>query len=93
MYLLGEGVDKDERLAHSMFNRAIECGSSDACLVLAEAYENGGLFNIKADIDEAVKLYLNAALLGSSMGIKNLGFLLSKNKINTHQLSKIFNGF
>ena len=85
MYLLGEGVDKDDKIARINLNEAIECGSSDACLVLAEAYENGNLFDLNIDFNKAAKFYLKATLFGSIKGLKGIASLIEQKKINSTQ--------
>lgn len=92
MHLFGEGMNKNEKLAISMFEEAIECGSSDACLVLAEAYESG-MFSLNTDINKAIELYLHATLFGSIKGIKGIGKLLIADRIDVNQLSEVMDNF
>lgn len=92
IYYLGEGVQKDLQQALIFFSEGVACGSSDACLVMGEAYESGDL-GLSVNYREAVVLYLTAARLGSVKGIRAVGELLSSEKINADELSAIMKNF
>lgn len=92
MYFLGEGVKRNLDISLDCFLRAADYGSSDACLVIAEAYEVGG-FGLKVDYGESVRFYLKAAHLGSPKGIRAIGGLLASENISANELSVIMRDF
>ncbi|OQX44720.1 MAG: hypothetical protein B0D88_01905 [Candidatus Sedimenticola endophacoides] len=89
MTLFGEGVEKNLDEAVRLLFEAIDCGSSDACLVIAEAYETGKLC-LSIDYEKAVIFYLKSALFGSIKGIRSIRDLLIDEKIDSILLSKVF---
>jgi TPR repeat protein len=92
IYVFGEGVDRDLECAVCFLDKAVLCGSSDACLVLAEAYENGDL-GLSVDYLRSADFYLKAARLGSFKAIRALGDLLGESKISGAELSVLMRGF
>lgn len=92
MYLLGEGVEKDVQKAVHMLNRAASYGYADAHLVLGEAYCEGNL-EFEVNYPKAIEHFLQAARLGSSKGIRCIGYLLAENKVEVNSLATIMKGF
>lgn len=85
MYFFGEGVEKNIEKAKILLNDAACNGSSDACLVLGEAFELGNI-NCTIDYLIAARYYIEAIRLGSTKGIRCIGDLLIENKVDQKQL-------
>jgi TPR repeat protein len=92
MYLFGEGVEKSIQQYRIMLFKATELGSSDAHIVLGEAYSNGNM-NFETNFLKAVEHFLEAARLGASKGIRSIGDLLADKRIDCESLTVIMRKF
>ncbi|MCG8611659.1 MAG: sel1 repeat family protein [Pseudomonadales bacterium] len=87
MVLIGEGLQKDESRAIDLFFEAIENGSSDASFVIGDAYLSG-MFGLEKNIKQAVRYYLNGAVLGAPRGIRLVGGLVTEQRITAEELAE-----
>lgn len=92
MTLRGEGTEENTEEALRLLNMAVDCGSPDACLVIAEALRLGDM-GLSVDFEKSTRCYLKAARLGAVTGIREIGELLYAKKISSDQLSKIMREF
>ena len=88
MYLKGEGVKKNLRVAVKKLKDAVKYGSSDAALALGDLHSSE-----ESDIDrdpvEAARHYFQAVVLGSAQGIRSIASLLDENLLTDGQLKKL----
>jgi TPR repeat protein len=70
MYALGEGVQASNAVAAKWFQKATDHGSAAGMYNLGGMYENGR--GVPKDLDRAMQLYRQAALLGNSQALRRL---------------------
>jgi TPR repeat protein len=75
VHVKGEGVKPDWRKAIKYFERAAAAGSSDAAILLGDAFREGKL-NIRKGPGKAAFYYCVALRLGDSRGARALALML-----------------
>ena len=70
MYLDGEGVDKDEKKALELFNKAAEQGNEIAMYNIGVMYQYG--IGVDQDHDKSVIWYTRSSILGNKDSEKAL---------------------
>jgi TPR repeat protein len=73
LYEEGRGVEKDERRAASLYEKACQGGNAGGCSNLGFLYLNGS--GVERDESRAASLYEKACQGGFATGCSNLGFL------------------
>ena len=76
MFLNGEGVPKNYKIAHSLLKKACLSNDAQAMCAMAHVYQYG--LGTKTNKSLAFKLYLCAARMGSSHGCYGAGNMLYK---------------
>jgi uncharacterized protein len=71
MYLLGNGVEKDEQQAAEWMLKAANQGNVEAQVIIAAMYDRG--MGVKNDVKMATKWYEKAAAQGNSASMAILG--------------------
>lgn len=72
------GIKQDQAKARSIFEKAMNLGSANACAALANYYKHG--YGGAKDISKAIQLYEKTAALGMLVSMNNLATILIANK-------------